>query len=156
MAVGYISSGLARRSVLEAVGGFDPDFSYCADWDLWLRLAVATRFAIIDTPLMRYRTSEGNMSSNAALLERDTFAVLDAFFRTPAASRYKAIRAEIYANHWMYCAGSYLHQGRPGDATRCVLRGIAVHPSSVARPLGLPARWIGRAARRLEGQTDGS
>ncbi|MEA2294029.1 MAG: hypothetical protein QOE86_1668 [Solirubrobacteraceae bacterium] len=37
-AIGGPSSAIVRRSVFEAVGGFDPSFEVLADWDLWLRV----------------------------------------------------------------------------------------------------------------------
>lgn len=144
MAVGYISSALVRRSVLDTVGGFDPRFSYCADWDLWLRLSTATQFKIVEQPLMRYRSYTGNMSSDAGLLERDTFAVLDAFFATPASAPYSDLRAQVYGTRWMVCAGSYLHQYRLSAAMRCTARGLAAYPPSVTRPLGMPWRLLRR------------
>jgi glycosyltransferase involved in cell wall biosynthesis len=140
MAVGYISSGLVRKSVLDTVGGFDPRFSYCADWDLWLRLSTATQFKIVEEPLTGYRTYAGSMSSDARLLERDTFAVLDAFFATPASAPYSELRAQVYGTHWMICAGSYLHQHRLAGAVRSMAHGIAEYPPSVSRPLGVPRR----------------
>ena len=39
------SSIVIRKSVLRAVGPFDPSFSGCADWDMWLRLATHGDFA---------------------------------------------------------------------------------------------------------------
>jgi glycosyltransferase involved in cell wall biosynthesis len=144
MVVGCLSSGLARRDALAQAGDFDPQFSQSADWDLWLRLAVSTRFLILDEVLVRYRTSPGNMSSNIGLLERDTFAVLDKFFASPDSSAYAGLRARAYSAHWLVCAGSYLHAGQRADAVRCLSRALRTHPASVTRPLGMPARWMRR------------
>lgn len=149
MAVGHLSSGIARRDLLGTVGGFDPRFSQCADWDLWLRMSASTPFLVIEDPLMLYRTSPGNMSSNVGLLERDTFAVLDAFFGSPIASPYRGLRARAYGRYWMMCAGAYLHQGQTRDAVRCLLGGLRSHPASISRALGLPLRW----ALRTRGET---
>jgi glycosyltransferase involved in cell wall biosynthesis len=143
-----LSSGMVRRELLDDVR-FDPRFSQCADWHLWLRLGLRTRFAPVPTPLLRYRMGATNMSTNVALLERDTFAVLDAFYaEEPGASRYLPIRDEVYSNHWMIVGGSYLHARQVGDALRCIVRGVRLHPSNVARPLGLPVRWARRVGKR--------
>ena len=142
MVVGCLSSGIARRNVLERVGLFDPRFSQSADWDLWLRLAATTRFLIVDEDLVRYRTAPGNMSSNIELLERDTFGVLDSFFSNPSSNPYAELRARAYGAHWLVCAGSYLHAGKRPDAIRCLAHALRAYPAGVRRPLGLPVRWL--------------
>jgi glycosyltransferase involved in cell wall biosynthesis len=144
MVLGCISSGVVRRSLALGVGGFDPRFSQSADWDFWLRLSLVTRIAPVAEPLVLYRTYDGNMSNDVALLERDTFAVLDKFFADRSSRAYLPLRRRAYGNHWMICAGSYLHAGRLGSSLRCLARGIAADPAAVRRPLGLPRRWIGR------------
>lgn len=148
MAVGCLSSGMVRRETLGSVGNFDPRFSQTADWDLWLRLSLTTDFAILDESLTLYRTSPGNMSSNIQLLERDTFAVLDAFFARPDAHAYASLAAQARSTHWMVCAGSYLKAGGRRDAIRCAVHGVRCDPASVQKPLGLPVRWMRRRAAR--------
>jgi glycosyltransferase involved in cell wall biosynthesis len=147
MAVGCVSSGMARKSVLESIGGFDPRFSQCADWDLWLRVSANTEFLVLDDQLVRYRTSPGNMSSNIRLLERDTFAVLDSFFATGAATPYRHDRRRAYSEHWLVCAGSYLHTGQIADAIRCLARAAGVRPVSLTRALGMPWRQLKRLSK---------
>lgn len=145
MVVGCVSSGLMRRALLERLGGFDPRFSQCADWDLWLRASLATRFVVLSQPLVRYRSYAGNMSSNLVLLERDTFAVLEKFYAQAEAAAYRRLRRRVYSNHWMICSGSYAHAGRWSEALRCLARGLLVYPPNARRPLGAPLRWLGRA-----------
>lgn len=142
------SSGLIRRTVFEQVGGFDPRFSQCADWDMLLRLSLCTGFAAVDEPLVRYRQAPGTMSSDIGLLERDTFAVLDAFYSAPRPPEYTAIRRRVYSNHWLIVSGSYLHQRRLRDAVRCLRRALRADPTNVGRPAGMPLRWARRIAER--------
>lgn len=149
MIVGCISSGMIRRPLLERVGGFDTRLSQCADWDLWLRLSLATRFAVIAQPLVGYRSYAGNMSSNIGLLERDTFAVLDKFFAADGAAAYQRLRRRVYSNHWMICAGSYAYGRQWTDAGRCLAQGLLLYPPNAWRPLGAPLRWLGRAQLRV-------
>lgn len=148
MSVGMLSSGLVRASVLKAIGGFDPRFSQCADWDLWLRVSTTSAFCVIDRPLVRYRTFNGNMSSDISLLERDTFAVLDAFFSSEMSSPYRSIRSRVYSRYWMMCSGAYFQTGHLSDAVRCGLRGVIANPSAVGRLFGLPVRWARRKGLR--------
>lgn len=148
------SSVLARRSVLRATGGFDPRLSQCADWDLWLRISLESGFAAIAEPLVLYRQAPGTMSSDPALLERDTFALLDKFFASPASTPYRPMRRRSYGRQWMVCSGTYLHAGRMRDALRCASRGVAADPRSLRRPVLLPARLASRAwARGNAGKT---
>lgn len=67
-AVGEPSTVMVRRDLLQQTGGFDPEFSMLADWDLWMRLSeVAT-----PCPITAFTTAilvhEGNMQ----VTDRDT------------------------------------------------------------------------------------
>ncbi len=54
---------LARRSVVEGVGGFDASMRHCHDWDLWVRIARAgVRFGRIARTLAVYRLVPGSLS----------------------------------------------------------------------------------------------
>jgi GT2 family glycosyltransferase len=58
---------MIRRSVLEAVGGFDPALGGHADYDLWLRVAGAGHRAVFqDVKLAFYRTHATSMSRDGA------------------------------------------------------------------------------------------
>ena len=63
---------LARKSAIEAVGGFDPSFRLCEDWDLWYRLARRFDFAYTLWPLTlcRRHPERTPMSSAAAWANR--------------------------------------------------------------------------------------
>lgn len=142
------SSGIVRRALALDVGGFDPSLSQSADWDFWLRLSRITRSAPVSDVLVLYRSYPGNMSSDIALLERDTFAVLDKFFADPASGPYTHLRAPVYSNHWLICSGSYLHNAQLAASVRCLARGLVADPTNISRPLGAPWRWLSRLVRR--------
>jgi hypothetical protein len=139
---------MVRREIAVDIGGFDARFSQCADWDYFLRASLVAAVAPLNEPLVLYRTAAGNMSSDIRLLERDTFAVLDKTFSDPGFARYAPIRRRVYSNHWMICSGSYLHAGQFGPAVRCLGRALEADPTNVARPLGIPSRWIARRTKR--------
>ena len=145
MVLGAISSPLIRRDAANDVGGFDPEFSQCADWDYFIRLSLRTEFAVIPDPLVRYRVSPGSMSSDVGRLERETFAILDRFFEGETAVRYARLRRRCYSNHWVILSGSYLHAGQRRAAIRCMANAVRAHPAGLRRPLGLPGRWVRRA-----------
>jgi glycosyltransferase involved in cell wall biosynthesis len=148
---GSASSVMARASLFDRVGGFDASLSLCADWDMWLRLSAATAFLPIDEPLALYRSVPGTMSSNPAVLERDTFAMFDKFYADPASAPYESIRRRAYGNQWIVCAGSYLHTRDVRDALRCAAAGLRSDPRTAGRLLSLPVRWADRARRRIQG-----
>ena len=59
--VGPPSSVIARRSLVAEAGGFDPEFSILADWDMWIRLATAAPAVACDEPLTGYLVHPDNM-----------------------------------------------------------------------------------------------
>ena len=62
-----VSSPLLRRSVIDAVGGFDESLTSLEDWDYWLRCAAAgTRFDYFDdlATLALVRVHQRSMSQN--------------------------------------------------------------------------------------------
>jgi glycosyltransferase involved in cell wall biosynthesis len=148
--VGPPSAALIRREALDRVGLFDPRFSQCADWDMWLRLAEAGPIVYVEEPLVRYRVHASNMSRSIPLLERDTLAVLERFFVDHPEADYARLKNQCYSNHWLILSGSYLAAGAPRDSLRCLVRGVMLHPANVSRPLGLPGRWLRRRIVRRD------
>ena len=54
---------VVRRSLVEAVGGFDPSFFTSGDWDLWQRIArTGAYFGAIPDALVRYRMRMDSLS----------------------------------------------------------------------------------------------
>lgn len=142
------SNLVLRREVFTLVGGFDANFSYCADWDFLIRLSLRIRLEPIDDWLSRYRSAPGNMSSNIALLERDTFSVLEKFYSTEHAETYADIKDWAYSNHWMILSGSYLHARQLGNSIRCLARAAQHDPRNLTYAMGSPVRALRRWNRR--------
>lgn len=143
------STGLIRRDTMARVGGFDPDLSQCADWDMWIRLAEIGPFDVIDEPLVRYRVHGMNMSRNIPLLEGDTLRTLGKFFRDPRHNEhYGALRRQVYSNHFMILSGSYLHAGALSSSLRCLGHAVTLHPQNAGRALGAPLRFVRRQVGR--------
>ncbi len=73
--LGTASATLMRRSLLMEVGGYDTQFQAeqaqgCEDWDLYLRLAERTKFAVVPEFLVGYRKRSGSMSGNLTRMAR--------------------------------------------------------------------------------------
>jgi glycosyltransferase involved in cell wall biosynthesis len=60
------SSVVMRRSVYEQVGGYNPRLPQMEDYDLWLRMALLGRVAVLPDLLLRYRVHGSQMSRKAA------------------------------------------------------------------------------------------
>jgi glycosyltransferase involved in cell wall biosynthesis len=76
--VGIMSNVMFRRSALVDVGGFDPAYSFCADYELYLRLS--RRFAVIrhDAYVAEYRMHSGNRSAQSVAVLETALAILSA------------------------------------------------------------------------------
>jgi hypothetical protein len=57
---------MVRLNLFDRIGFFDETLHYTSDCDFIIRAARIGRFAYIDTPLLRYRLSDSQMSHNAA------------------------------------------------------------------------------------------
>lgn len=66
--VGNPGTALFRRDALVALGGFDPAYRGCEDWDLFLRVAHAYKIAYTPEIVSEYRIHDGNCSSNRAMM----------------------------------------------------------------------------------------
>ncbi len=143
------SSLLVRREVDAQIGGFDPRFSQCADWDYLLRLSRTTKLRPVTIFLASHVTGDWNMSRDIQLLERDTFDVLDCFYAEERDPSYLAMQQRCHSNHWMILSGSYLHAGDIRSSVRCLAAGIRAYPRNIVRPLALPLRWIRRRVARV-------
>jgi hypothetical protein len=139
---------LVDRNLVMSVGGFDPQLSQCADWDLWIRLLATTDFAYVETPLVRYRVHESNMSRNVNLLETDSERVLTKVFSTQNLPKETCRRRRSsFARNAMVLAGSYYHAKCYRDAARCLGRSLALDFRQAsylaAYPKRILYRWFG-------------
>jgi glycosyltransferase involved in cell wall biosynthesis len=101
--VGTASTVLARRALLEAIGGFDTSLTSCQDWDMYLRLADRSRFGFVPEVLVRYYVGNGDQITS------DGLAVVNGHMRL--AQKYleqsKAFDAAPRARH-LYALGQRL------------------------------------------------
>jgi glycosyltransferase involved in cell wall biosynthesis len=70
---GGCSNPMARADLVRQVGGFDEDLFQLSDWDLWIRLAGATRSARAEDCLVAYVRHAANMIVTS---RNDVFAEL--------------------------------------------------------------------------------
>lgn len=121
---------MIRRSVLDQVGGFDPELGGYADYDLWLRVSAAGHRALFQAePLAFYRTHTGSMSKDGEHMAKTQIASLTKAARThpEGVARgvhdlQKATEELFHANRWLKSrwepalASSHTAAGLPGQA----------------------------------------
>lgn len=143
--VGTPSSVVVERALLAQTGGFDPALSQCADWEMWMRLARATRFAWVRAPLVAYRQHPYNMSRGIPLLERDSIHALNKAFGDPGMPRaLLALRRRAFGRNYRVLAGSYFQAGRMLDCLRCAIRAVGLAPRELVYIAALPWRRVAR------------
>lgn len=122
-----IHACLVRRALVVAVGGWDPSFTTCEDWDLWLRVARSgARFGAISDLTALYRTNVGSASLNGQQLLRDGLRVLALASTTDPRvpnpdPRYQAglSGVDLTPQHYyfmMWCAGLELGRGEEASS----------------------------------------
>ena len=65
-----LSATVVRRTIFQAVGGFDEWLPRLQDWDLWIRLSKRTSFVHLPHVLARVHLSPNSISRDAAALRR--------------------------------------------------------------------------------------
>lgn len=64
-----------RRDLVLAAGGYHRAFQHCEDYDLWLRLADATKLCSLQETLLKYRRTDSQVS-NRHIVEQKTNAAI--------------------------------------------------------------------------------
>ena len=147
------STVLCDRALLDQLGGFDPSFSLCADWELWIRLAAVSGFTYLDEALALYRRHPGNMSRVVPVLEAESVRLLVKAFEDPALPVHLRKRKDrALGRNYMVLAGSYYRTGAYAAASRCARAALGLDPRQAGRLLAFPWRAL---RRRLLGQASG-
>lgn len=75
--IGMHATVLYRRAALLAIGGFDPEFRACEDYELYLRMARYAPIAAGSEMIAEYRYHGANMSGDRAMMLKTVLRVLD-------------------------------------------------------------------------------
>ncbi|HEY3175612.1 MAG TPA: glycosyltransferase [Candidatus Polarisedimenticolia bacterium] len=125
---------ILRRSCLDEAGPFDESLPIGQDTDLWFRVALARRFAVVDRPLVRRRFHAGNVTRDSRTLARCVVAVWGRYLER-CAEREPAMRARLTADfarmrwHHLFLEGcSLLREGAPREARRLLADAIRQAP----------------------------
>ncbi|HEX7049407.1 MAG TPA: glycosyltransferase family A protein [Longimicrobiales bacterium] len=134
---------LARRELFDLVGGFDSRMSWLEDWDMWLRLAAATRFGFVDRPLVRVHQTPGSLSTRVDELERSALLFLEKREREAALTRRERAAVRFALGRDLVSKG-IMREGR-----KLLRRSLAVWPWSPWRMGVALAALFGHRAYRL-------
>ena len=140
------SNVACRRELLRRVGGFDPTLFQLADWDLWIRLALAAPAAALDEPLVAYVMHSGSMLLTDPRDVFREFELLTEKHRHAAEERGVVMAGDLFAR-WV--AGGQRRAGLRRRAALTYLRGGLRHRDAGAFPRAAGAVLGDRAFQRL-------
>ncbi len=126
------SNVIVRTGVIRALGGFDGEFSFMADWDMWLMLASFIEFAAVPDPLVAYVDHKGSMTRSGPRTAGPEYRKLVRKHRTPNGPRFDSAQVLRYraglhrgGDRWLRASVLYVRsgaRGRPAD----IVRGLAL------------------------------
>jgi glycosyltransferase involved in cell wall biosynthesis len=149
------SNVLARSDVVAELGGFDEQLVQLADWDLWIRLALAGSAAATSDVLVGYVMHDESMLLTD---RREVFPEMDYLVAKHGdAARAHGVRLdEALFARWV--ARGHRRAGRRSQAARTYLRGARRYRDFGAVPRALlsfaperivdVSRWMGGVERR--------
>lgn len=111
---GGASGVIAQTELVREVGGFDTELSNMADYDLWIRLGLASPLGLVDRPLVGYYLHTAGMAHNVRRSEQE-LVMIEEKYRTIRRERGVEIRREQFL--W-YFGAWYLRQGQRLPAMR--------------------------------------
>jgi hypothetical protein len=139
------STALIRRSVLEEIRGFDPEFSVSADLEFALRMGEIGPLDAVPETLVRYRVHPAQMHRRLSDLARNMSLLHDRIFTD---GQQRSFERRCRANLDAYLGLSHLLRGRVGVAVPYLLNSLRRDPRRlVTLPLRALIRRMGRRSR---------
>ncbi len=141
------STALIRRTVLEDIRGFDPEFSVPADLEFALRMEEVGPLDAVPETLVRYRVHPAQMHRRLGDLARDVSLLHDRVFTDGQQSPFER---RCRANLDVHLGLSHLLRGRVSVAVPYLLFSLRRDPRRlVTLPLRALIRRMGRRSRAL-------
>jgi len=141
------STALVRRTAVNDLRGFDPEFSVSADLDFALRLEKLGPVIALSEVLVRYRVHHAQMHRNLGDLGSDVSLLYDQVF---ADTRGSSFERRCRANLDAHLGFSHLIQGHIASALPFLINSLRHDPRRlVTLPLRALARRLARQSRAL-------
>ncbi len=141
------STALIRRSVLDEIRGFDPNFSVSADLEFALRMEEIGPLDSVPVTLVRYRVHSRQMHRRLNDLARDVSLLHDRVFSD---GQNRSFERRCRANLDVHLGLSYLLRGRVGAAWPHLLNSLRRDPRRLfALPLRALMRRISRRSQTI-------
>ena len=141
-----MSVPIVRRELLKRIGGFDPRCVPCDDWDLWIRLARACKFAFLDEVTVDYRCYPTQQSRGAS-------KVLGAARRVIGKHPLALIERPLILWWWLWlgafraslaCFNAAKDSSSRGEFIGAMAGATRAHPLALLAP-----QWLMLAGKRL-------
>jgi glycosyltransferase involved in cell wall biosynthesis len=100
------------RDLFDEVGGFDEKLRACEDYDLWMRLALRAKAAVVEAPLVRVRLGRDSVSRDGAPVFADRDVSLRKIAGQVSALRRRRVRVERARNARMWMRDAARSGGR--------------------------------------------
>jgi glycosyltransferase involved in cell wall biosynthesis len=142
------STVLARRSLLDRVGGFNEALETFEAYDLWLRLAWVARAAFIPAPLVLRRRHPAALEERRAIasLEDAIRSLLAADARFPLTTRQRARLRRSIAKYRTRLGAALIARGSLAEGRRELLRALRAEPLEREAWLAHAGSWRGASA----------
>ncbi len=139
------STALIRRTVLDDMRGFDPEFSVSADLEFALRMEEVGPLDAVPETLVRYRVHSAQMHRQLSEFSADVSRLYDQVF---TGGRYQSIERRCRANLAAHVGFSELIRGHFRLGTLHLARSARLDPRRlVTLPVHALLRRIGRRSR---------
>lgn len=148
------SSVLARRSALEALGGFDESLSHAEDVDLWIRLSRRGWATGTHRPLVRYRARETGLSAQADKRNVGAATMFARMASDPTlAPGLRGLARRRVSRHHYRLALAALREGEPGRARTHLVKSWMLPGFTTPVLLAMATSFLPRAVQqRLRGR----
>lgn len=111
------SGVIAERSLFEEAGGFDPQLSVLADWDLWTKFALLAEVVHVDLPHVAYLRHPGALSRQLDAIDTELDVIRRRFIVERSTRAIQLDEADML--RWI--TGQHVRARRRWMSARCYL-----------------------------------
>jgi glycosyltransferase involved in cell wall biosynthesis len=132
------SAAIARRSVLEDVGLYDPLFPRSGDWELWLRIGVKHPIGFVAEPLYDYRLHQACgtfVPSYPLAVEKEIQEIVPRYLDHELLPPHiRTMRQAILARYYLSCANFRFWRSDVPGGLAAIWQAARLHPLTVLHP----------------------